>query len=94
MRPVRGMLLQPGVALNDPRIGAGREAFASDPSVRIESISAPNLSVRPVAALELPAKLLGREGFKAGDTINLDCTLLTHARAYRYDWKGVFTLRD
>ncbi len=73
------------------RIGAGREAFVSEPRVRIETL---NLSVRNVAALELPAELLGQNRFKAGDTIELECMLLTHCRAYRYDWKGKFTLSE
>ena len=76
------------------RIGAGREAFVSEPRVHIENLPGLNSSGRDVTALELPAKLLGKDRFKAGDTIELDCTLLTHCRAYRYDWKGKFTLRE
>ena len=83
-----------GRELARARIGAGREAFVSEPRVRIENLSALNATGRDVAALAIPAKLLGQEGFKAGDTIELDCTLLTHCRAYRYDWKGKFTLRE
>jgi len=76
------------------RIGAGREAFVSEPRVHIENLPGLNASGRDVTALELPAQLLGRTGFHAGDTLELDCTLLTHCRAYRYDWKGKFTLRE
>jgi hypothetical protein len=42
--------------------------------------------------MELPAKLLGIDQLKAGDTVELDCTLLTHCGAYRMQWKGTFTL--
>jgi hypothetical protein len=76
------------------RIGAGREAFVSEPGVRIENLSGLNSGGRDVTALELPAKLLGRDSFKAGDAVELACTFLTHCRAYRYDWKGRFTLRE
>ena len=76
------------------RIGAGREAFVSEPRVRIENLSVLNSTGRDVTALELPATLLGKDSFKAGDAVELDCTLLTHCRAYRYDWKGRFTLRE
>jgi hypothetical protein len=74
------------------RIGAGREPLVSNPRVRIENISGVDLNVRNIAAMELPARMLGREQFKAGDTTELGCTLLTHGRAYRMDWKGTFTL--
>jgi hypothetical protein len=74
------------------RIGAGREPLVSDPRVRVENLSGLNLNVRNIAAMELPAKLLGIDQLKAGDTVELDCTLLTHCRAYRMQWKGTFTL--
>lgn len=76
------------------RIGAGREPIVNEPSARIVTLSGLNLDVRNIAALELPAKLLGRDRLKAGDAIELDCTLLTHGRAYRCDWRGRFTLRE
>jgi hypothetical protein len=76
------------------RIGAGREAFASEPRVRIVSLRALNATGRDVTALELPAKLFGRDSLKAGDAVDMDCTLLTHCRAYRYDWKGRFALHE
>jgi hypothetical protein len=74
------------------RIGAGREAIVSDPTVRLENLSGLNLNVRNVAILELPAARFGRKRFRAGDTIDLNTTLLTHAQAYRVDWKGTFQL--
>jgi hypothetical protein len=76
------------------RIGAGREAIVSDPTVRLENLSGLNLNVRNVAILELAAERLGRKRFRAGDTIDLNTTLLTHAQAYRVDWKGTFTLAN
>ena len=76
------------------RIGAGREALVDEERVRLESLSGLNLNVRNVAAMELPAALLGRAGFKAGDEIELDVSLLTHARAYRMEWKGRFRLAE
>jgi hypothetical protein len=76
------------------RIGAGREPLVNEARVRIENLSGVNLHVRNIAALEIPAKLFGKDELKPGDSLELDCTLLTHCRAYRYDWKGRFTLRE
>jgi hypothetical protein len=76
------------------RIGAGREAIVNDPGVRLENLSGLNLNVRNVAIVELPAERFGRKRFRAGDTIDLNTTLLTHAQAYRVDWKGTFQLAD
>ena len=76
------------------RIGAGREPLVSDARVRVENLSGLDLNVRNIAAMEVPAELLGKDEFKAGDTVELDCTLLTHCQAYRMEWKGTFTLRD
>lgn len=75
------------------RIGSGREAICSDPDVRLENLSGLNLNVRNVAILELPARKFGRERFRAGDHVELESTLFTHAQAYRVDWKGTFTLK-
>ena len=44
--------------------------------------------------MELPARLLGQDQLKAGDTVELDCTLLSHGGAYRIEWKGTFILRE
>jgi hypothetical protein len=76
------------------RIGAGREPLVSDAQVRLENLSGLNLNVRNVAALELPAKLMGRDRLEAGDSFQLDSTLLTRGGAYRVQWQGKFTLLD
>jgi hypothetical protein len=76
------------------RIGAGREAIVSGPSVRLENLSGLNLNVRNVAILELPAERFGKNRLRAGNTIDLNTTLLTHAQAYRVEWKGAFQLVD
>ncbi|HEV8607065.1 MAG TPA: hypothetical protein VGQ99_17120, partial [Tepidisphaeraceae bacterium] len=74
------------------RIGGGREAIVNKASVRVESIPVATSSAWNTAAMELPANLLGKNAFAAGDTIELECVLLTHARAYRVEWKGSFKL--
>ena len=77
------------------RIGAGREPIASDPKLHLEGLSGLKLNnVRTIAALEIPAGSLGKSILKSGDRIDLDCTLLTHCRAYRIQWKGSFILRE
>lgn len=74
------------------RIGGGREGLVNDPSVRLENQSGLNLDVRNVAVLALPAERFGRKRFRPGETIQLESTLLTHAQAYRVQWKGTFKL--
>ncbi len=76
------------------RIGAAREPLVSDPTVRVENLSALDPNVRNIAAMELPARLLDREKLQSGDEIDLECILLTHGQAYRIEWKGRFALRD
>jgi len=76
------------------RLGAGREALVNTDRVRLECLSGLNLNVRNVAALEIPAILLGETELKAGDSIELATSLLTHARAYSVEWRGSFTLRE
>jgi len=76
------------------RIGAGREAIVNDPTVRLENLSGINVNVRNVAVLELPAERFGKSRLRAGDNIQLNTTLLTHAQAYRVDWQGTFTIKN
>jgi hypothetical protein len=76
------------------RLGAGREPIASDPSIRIEHLSALNLNVRNIAAVELPAAWLGRSSFKPGDRIEFSSTLRSHGRAYQTQWKAELTLAE
>ena len=75
------------------RIGAGLEPVVDEPAVRLVNISGINGYSRNIAALEIPAKLFGKDRFKAGDAIELASTFFTHCRAYRMDWKGKFSLR-
>ncbi len=56
------------------------------------NISGLNGQVRNIAAMELRAKLFGKDRFKPADTIGFSSTFFTHGRAYRVDWKGKFTL--
>ena len=74
------------------RVGAGAKPFVSNPAVRIANLSGVNLGTRNIAAIELPAKLFGKDRFKSGDALELDSTFFSHCRGYRVDWKGTFTL--
>jgi len=81
---------------NEPvtaRIGVGRKPVVSDPRLRIENLSGANQDARNIAILEFPARKFGRGQFRAGDTVPLNCTLQTHAKAYTVEWKGTFELR-
>jgi hypothetical protein len=73
-------------------LGAGREPLTSDPKVRVESLSGTKLTVRLIAAIELPAARFGKEKFSAGDTVDFSSTFTTHARAYKVEWNGSFKL--
>ena len=60
----------------------------------VENSSGLNHNVSNVAALEIPAKLFGKQRLQAGDIVELEASLRTHCDAYRIDWTGRFTLRD
>ncbi len=68
--------------------------MCDEPAARIVNLSGVYMNTRNIAALELPAKLFGKTGFKPGDTIELGSTFFTHCRADRVEWKWKFTLRD
>jgi hypothetical protein len=75
------------------RVGAGLEPIFDEPSVRVMNISGINGDLRNIAAMEIPAQLLGKERFKQGDTVELASTFFTHCRAYGVEWKGKLILR-
>jgi hypothetical protein len=76
------------------RLGGGREAIPSEPGLRVEHLSGLNLNVRNIAALELPAAFLNRSAFHVGDVVELSSSLVSHARAYRTEWRGRFVLGE
>jgi hypothetical protein len=76
------------------RLGTGREPLVNHPQARVENLSGLNLDVRNIAIMELPVSLLGVTELKAGDTVDLSSTLLTHLQAYQVDWAGKFTLKE
>jgi hypothetical protein len=76
------------------RIGAGLEPIVNVPGVRVVNISGINGNFRNIACIELPAKLPGKDRFKAGDVIELSSIFFTHCRGYQTEWKGKFTLRS
>jgi len=76
------------------QIGTGAEAAVNDPTARIISSSGKNRGLQSVAAMELPAKLFGRERFQARDRIEVASTLVTYLRAYHVAWRISSTLRS
>ena len=75
------------------RLGGGREALVSNPAVRVENLSGLDLDVRNIAAMELPAKVIGRARLKSGDRFAARSVLVSHGHAYRIEWAGTFPLR-
>lgn len=75
------------------RIGAGLDSIVDEPGVRLVNLSGVNGNIRNIAGLELPAKLFGKDRFKAGDEIELASTFFAHCRGYSVEWKGRFTLQ-
>jgi hypothetical protein len=75
------------------RIGAGLEPVIDEPAARLKNLSGINGNVRNIAGLEIPAKVFGRDRFRAGDKIELASTFYSHCRGYQVEWKGTFTLR-
>jgi hypothetical protein len=74
------------------RLGPGAPPVCDEPAVRIVNLSGVYMNTRNIAAVELSAKLFGKERFKAGDTIEFGSTFFTHCRADRVEWKGRFKL--
>jgi hypothetical protein len=76
------------------RLGPGAPPICDQPAARIVNLSGVYMNTRNIAALELPATLFGKAGFKAGDIVEFGSIFLTHGRADRVEWKGKFTLRE
>jgi len=82
----------PGRSLVNARIGAGREPLCDQPEIRIVNRSSLGRDVSTVAAMEIPAQWIQSRPLKAGDWIDLDATLVTHARSGQVHWHGRFQL--
>jgi hypothetical protein len=76
------------------RLGPGAPPICSESAAGVANLSGVYMNTRNIAALELPAKLFGKDRFKAGDTMEIASTFFTHCRADRVEWQGKFTLRD
>ena len=76
------------------RLGPGGPPTCDEPGVSIVNDSGDYMNTRNIAAVELPATLFGKTGFKPGDTIQFDSTYFTQARADCVEWKGKFDLRE
>ena len=76
------------------RVGAGKDPVISDPTIGIKSISGVYHDVRCITVVELKAKYFGKEKLRPGDEIELNASFVPHARAYRLDWSGKFTLAE
>jgi hypothetical protein len=76
------------------RLGAGRPPTGAPSDITITNLSGLRHTVRNIAALKIPSARLGRAPLQPGRTLTLSSTLLTHARAYRVEWKGEFALAE
>ena len=75
------LLRLPGSCRSAPGWAPFGPAAVNEPSARLVNLSGIYRNTRNVAALEVPANLLSRAGFRAGDTIQFQSTFHTHARA-------------
>ncbi|MBI4603934.1 MAG: serine hydrolase [Planctomycetes bacterium] len=76
------------------RLGAGRDPGGVEEGIAVKSVSGTGLDVRNIAALRLPARAMGRERLRAGETLRLSSTVVTHARAHRMEWACELTLAE
>jgi hypothetical protein len=76
------------------RLGPGGPPVCDETTLRIVNLAGVYLNTRNIAALELPARLFGRERLQSGDSIELASTFFTHCRAERVEWQGKFVLGD
>jgi len=76
------------------RIGGGREGMVNSRIVRVESIPVAPASAWMTAAMEVPAEAVEKNSFDVGDEIEIDCELVTHARAGTVRWKGKLKLLE
>jgi len=74
------------------RLGGGKNPIVDNPSIRVEALSGTYQDVRCITAIELPAKLFGKERLRAGDRITLATTFDSLARAHHIEWNGDFEL--
>ncbi len=74
------------------RIGAGRASAGAPAGVEAAGIAGDRPGVRAVAALRVPASVLGGGPLEAGRRVRLASALTTHARAHRVEWRGEFPL--
>ena len=76
------------------RLGPDAPPICDEPAVRVVNDSGEYMNTRNIAGVELPAMLFGKTAFKAGDTVKIESTYFTQARAERVEWKGKFTLSN
>ena len=76
------------------RIGAGREPLWNRPEIRVVNRSGLGHDVSNVAAMEIPVRFIEDRRLKAGDWIEVESVLTTHARAGRVVWRGRYQLRS
>ena len=76
------------------RLGPGGPAVSDEPAARVVNLAGIYLTTRTIAALEVPAKLCGKEKLRSGDIVRLAATFYTHCQAERTDWEGTFQLKN
>lgn len=82
----------PGNAPISFRIGAGREPIGNQPDLHLVNRSGLGHDVVNVAAIEIPSAWYQKHAFQSGESVELDVSLMTHARAAEAHWRGRFRL--
>src|SRR5262249_2396686 len=74
------------------RLGSGRAPAADDPEATV--LGGAGGTCHPAAILKVPRARLPISDLKPGRTIRISSTLIGHARSFRTEWSGEFSLAE
>lgn len=66
----------------------------NEPRIEIENASGVNHQVSNIAAMKIPSSFFGPNLLQAGEIVQIEITLCTHAGASEHRWAGRFPLSN